>query len=263
MSKDAKLFSDGAAYERSMGRWSRKVGEQFLDWLDVARGGRWLDVGCGNGAFTETIIGKAAPDMVCGIDPSAAQIEFAANRPGCSRAQFRTGDAQSLPYEDRAFDAAVMALVISFIPDPGKAASELRRVVRPGGKVATYMWDMAGDGHPANPINKAFRAMDLNMAAAPNTDTSRLGKLREIWELAGYSDVETRVIRIRVTHPDFDDFWGSNIMSTGPLGGRLNALSSDETMALRQCLQRELPRAADGSIAYEAHANAVKGIVPG
>ena len=60
-------FTDGKAYERMMGRWSRVVGEQFLRWLDVGKGLRWLDVGCGNGAFTEEIVVQCAPASVMGL----------------------------------------------------------------------------------------------------------------------------------------------------------------------------------------------------
>ncbi len=257
------LFSDGSAYERSMGRWSQRVGVNFLDWMDVPAGGRWLDVGCGNGAFTEALIKRQKPEGTYGIDPSKAQVDYAAGRQGCAGAQFQTGDAQNLPYEDSAFDAAAMALVISFIPDPDKAAAELARVVRPGGVAGTYMWDTVGDGHPANPINKAMRALGLSGPGAPHAGAGQLDRLREIWTGAGFTSVETTVIRIDVTHPDFDDFWGSNIISTGPLGSRLNALSSRETAALQERLQMDLPHNADGLIAYGAHANAVKGIVPG
>ena len=51
MGQADKLFTNGEAYERLTGRWSRLVGESFLDWLDAPKGLRWLDVGCGNGAF--------------------------------------------------------------------------------------------------------------------------------------------------------------------------------------------------------------------
>src|SRR4051794_21307904 len=118
-------FSDGSAYERLMGRWSRIVGEDFLPWIDVPDGKRWLDVGCGNGAFTELIIARCAPASVNGVDASEEQLAYARQRPGAEIANFQQADAQSLPFADNAFDAAVMALVISFIPNPAKAASEL------------------------------------------------------------------------------------------------------------------------------------------
>src|SRR5262245_11838518 len=111
-------FDDGAAYERMMGIWTRYAGRVFLDWLAPAPGVRWLDVGCGNGAFTELLLERCAPKAIEGIDPSEAQLAFARERPAARTARFRQGDAQALPYSDATFDAAVMALVIFFVPDP-------------------------------------------------------------------------------------------------------------------------------------------------
>ena len=157
VSDDEKLFTDGKAYERRMGRWSRVVGEAFLDWLAVPKGLRWLDVGCGNGAFTEVLIARCAPAAVSAIDPSECQLSYARTRPEAKLAEFRVGDAQALPYPDRCFDAAAMALVISFVPDPIKAVAEMMRVVRPGGWVAAYMWDLPGGGIPVEPMFRALR----------------------------------------------------------------------------------------------------------
>src|SRR6516165_1383784 len=119
MSEPDKLFTDGAAYERLMGRWSRVVGEVFLDWLNAAKNLTWLDVGCGNGAFTEELIARCAPAAVTAIDPSNDQLAYARTRPGVSIADFRVADAQNLPLSDSSFDVVAMALVISFLPDPG------------------------------------------------------------------------------------------------------------------------------------------------
>ena len=120
MGQADKLFTDGEAYERLMGRWSRLVGETFLDWLDVPNGLRWLDVGCGNGAFTEELIARCAPDTVTAIDPSDDQLAYARTRLGAKTANFQVGDAQKLPLPDGSFDVAIMALVISFRPGPRK-----------------------------------------------------------------------------------------------------------------------------------------------
>jgi SAM-dependent methyltransferase len=262
MTGNATLFSDGAAYERSMGRWSQRAGAVFLDWLDAPRDQDWLDVGCGNGAFTETIITRQKPSSISAIDPSQAQVDYARKRPACADAQFRTGDAQSLPYDDNSFDNAVMALVISFIPDPDKAIAELARVTRPGGIVAAYMWDTAGDGHPANPINTAMRAMGLSGPGAPHHDPARLERLQDIWHGAHLQAVETRVITIPVTYASFEDFWDSNRISTGPLGRRLASLSPEQGNALQAALRETLPQNSSGAITYQAHANAVKGRTP-
>jgi ubiquinone/menaquinone biosynthesis C-methylase UbiE len=251
------MFDDGAAYERMMGRWSRLVAHQFLDWIAVPNGGRWVDVGCGNGAFTETLIERCAPASVAAIDPSEGQLAYARTRPGAQLAQFRVGDAQALPYGDRSFDAAAMALVITFVPDPAKAAAEMARVVRPGGLVATYMWDPVGI--PLQPLRDAMTA--LGMPLVTTADHGRLEALRNFWLGAGLQAVETRVIRIPVSFASFDDFWSSNVVPIGPQGQAMKQLSPAARDRLRSHLRQQLPTAADGSIRYEAFANAVKGRV--
>src|SRR5579871_3481550 len=118
MTEQTIRFDDGAAYERYMGVWSRLVGEQFLDWLSPKPGLQWLDVGCGNGAFTEMIVERCAPASVAGVDPSEGQLAFARLRPALRDAEFRQGDAMALPYANDSVDVAVMPLVIFFVPDP-------------------------------------------------------------------------------------------------------------------------------------------------
>jgi ubiquinone/menaquinone biosynthesis C-methylase UbiE len=167
MSQTSHLFPDGEAYERLMGRWSRLAGEIFLDWLDIPANVRWLDVGCGNGAFTAALIARCAPAEVIGIDPSEGQLSFARTRPGAKSAQFRIGDAQGLPFGDDRFDVAVMALVITFLSDPGKAVSEMTRVVRPGGWVGTYMWDVLVVEHPFIPFTSRWNRWECRLHVLP------------------------------------------------------------------------------------------------
>src|SRR5688572_9487251 len=132
-------FDDGAAYERWMGIWSRFAGEIFLDWLAPPSGLRWIDIGCGNGAFTELLVKRCAPVEVQGIDPSEGQLAYARARMAPQVAGFRQGDAMALPFHAGRFDAAVMALVLVFVPDPVKGVEEMVRVVRPAGMVSTYI----------------------------------------------------------------------------------------------------------------------------
>jgi ubiquinone/menaquinone biosynthesis C-methylase UbiE len=253
-------FNDGKAYERMMGRWSRIAGDQFIDWIEAPKGLRWVDVGCGNGAFTEVLIGRASPAAVTGIDPSEGQISYARTRPGAAMAQFQIGDAQSLPFADDSFDAASMALVIAFLDDPGKAAAEMARVVRPGGLVATYMWSFP-DGFPLRPLGMAMKSLGLNPLAPPNVKAGDLENLSHYWQQAGLRSVETRVIRIQILFADFDDFWQSASAPAGPSGQAITALSPDEREEVKARLRKQLPVAADGRITYEAIANAVKGKV--
>ena len=110
MSQQPIRFDDGEAYERAMGIWSRVAGRVFLDWLALPPGLRWIDIGCGNGAFTELLVQRCAPSETQGIDPSEAQLTFARMRPAARGAAFLQGDATALPFEGGRFDAAVMAL---------------------------------------------------------------------------------------------------------------------------------------------------------
>jgi len=261
MSEAPALFSDGKAYERLMGRWSRLAGDVFLDWLGLPRGLRWLDVGCGNGAFTEALIAHGAPAEVTGIDPSDGQLAYARTRPGATPARFRVAGAQELPFADDSFDVAIMALVITFVPDPAQAVAEMARVVRPGGCVATYMWDVPGGGIPLEPINKAMLSLGLAQPNSPGFAASRQDTMRTLWERAGLQAVETRVIRIRVSYSNFDDFWESNSVPIGPAGQAISKLSPVLKEQLKANLRQQLPEGADGRITYEAFANAVKGRV--
>ena len=104
------MFNDGKAYERMMGRWSKRVGVQFLEWLAAPKGLNWVEVGCGNGAFTEELIAYCAPSAVSAVDPSEGQLSFARTRPAAKLAQFRlarrTGAAISRPQLRRRSDGA-------------------------------------------------------------------------------------------------------------------------------------------------------------
>jgi ubiquinone/menaquinone biosynthesis C-methylase UbiE len=246
-----------------MGRWSRLVGEGFLDWLDVPKNLRWLDVGCGNGAFTEELIGRCAPATVIAIDPSDDQLAHARTRRGVKTAEFRVGDAQKLPFANHSFDVAVMALVISFLPNPAQAVAEMGRVVRPGGWVATYMWDIPGGGAPTDPIYVAMESMGMTSVRPANPVVSRREAMQDLWEKAGLESIETQVIRIPVVYSDFDDFWDSNTVLIGPQGKLIAGMSASEREQLRTDLRNRLPTASDGRIVYKSFANAVKGRVPG
>ena len=169
-------FDDGAAYERRMGVWSRAVGAAFLDWLAPRPGARWLDVGCGNGAFTELIADRCDPAEVHALDASEGQLLFARERLADRGVIFDRGDAMALPFSADRFDVAVMALAISFIPDPGTGVAEMVRVVSPGGTVAAYVWDIMNGGVPHEPIFSELRMIGLAPDLPCSADVSRTRK---------------------------------------------------------------------------------------
>jgi SAM-dependent methyltransferase len=254
-------FNDGEAYERMMGVWSRLVGEEFLDWMALARDLRCIDIGCGNGAFTELLVERCAPSEVQGIDPSPAQVAFARARHRAKIAEFRIGDAMALPFAEDRFDAAMMALVIVFVPEPAKGVAEMARVVRPGGTVAAYIWDLPGGGFPMQPIFAEIRALGRETLGAPRPEVSEVGALRALWQAAGLEQIETRKITVQRTFADIDEFWTVGTL-TGGVGATVASLTADEIATAKEHLRAKLPADAAGRITYSAFANAVKGRVP-
>jgi ubiquinone/menaquinone biosynthesis C-methylase UbiE len=253
-------FDDGAAYERMMGTWSRLAGAVFLDWLAPRPGLRWIDIGCGNGCFTELIVERCAPVKVVGIDPSEGQLAFARERPAAQAAVFQRGDAMALPFPEDNFDAAVMALVVFFLPKPAGGIAEMTRVVRRGGVVASYSWDMLGGGFPLEPIRQEMAAMGIALPLPPSAAASQFDMLRELWAGAGLEAVETHEITVQRTFADFEDFWTTSLRSV--VGTIVAAMASADVETLKARLSARLPTNNNGSITYAAQANAIRGRVP-
>jgi Methylase involved in ubiquinone/menaquinone biosynthesis len=254
-------FDDGAAYERMMGVWSRMAGNIFLDWVAPMSGLRWIDIGCGNGAFTELIVQRCAPAEVQGVDPSEGQLAFARQRPAARLAKFGPGDAMALPFAKDRFDVAVMALVLFFVPDPAKGVAEMVRVVRPGGTIAAYLWDMLGGGFPMEPVQTEMRAMGHPVARPPSTDASRIDALRGLWTKGGLTQVETREIAVERSFADFEDFWSTVLLSPSVVAV-LNTLTPGAIEQIKSRVRARLSPDAAGRITYGARANAIKGRVP-
>lgn len=254
-------FDDGAAYERYMGKWSQLAGDTFLDWLAPSPGLRWLDVGCGNGAFTEMLVERCAPVSVHGIDPSEAQLAFARTRPALRVAQFHRGDAMALPFPDEAFDAAVMPLVIFFVPDPAKGVAEMARVVCPGGLVTAYAWDMVGRGFPYAALQDEMRGLGVDVPVPPNNDISRIDAMSDLWARSGLDGIDTRVITVQRRFADFEDYW-TTVHGSPSAGSRLAAMTSEDRALLKSRMRARLPADDAGRIIYGATANAIKGRVP-
>ena len=253
-------YEDGATYERYMGDWTRLAGATFLDWLKPPTGLRWIDIGCGTGAFTELLIERFAPAEVQGIDPSEAQLAFARSRPAARFAQFQQGGAEALPFPAGRFDAAVMALVIFFVPDPAKGVAEMTRVVRPGGTVATYAWDILGGGFPLEPIHAEMRTMGLKYPLPPRSDAVRMEALRNLWNGAGLEAVETREITVRRALA-FDDFWETGLLSAS-IRPIVAGKTPEDIETLKARVRARLPADDAGRVTCSACANAIKGRVP-
>jgi SAM-dependent methyltransferase len=254
-------FDNGAAYERYMGVWSQLVGAAFLDWLAPPKNLTWLDVGCGNGAFTEMIAARCAPAALAGIDPAGGALAFARARPALRDARILQGDAMALPFPAASFDVAVMPLVIFFVPDPATGVAEMARVTVPGGIVTAYGWDMDG-GFPYRAVREELGDMGFATPEPPSRDASRPEVMQGLWRTAGLVAIESRVFTVERTFADFDDYW-TTVLGGPSTSAALRDLQPGNIAELQARLRRRLPPDSAGRVTYPSRANAIQGRVPG
>ncbi len=258
-------WTGGDDYERYMGRWSRPVADRFLDWLAVPGDRNWVDVGCGAGALTATIIARAAPATVVGVDPSADFVAHAGASVDDPRAQFRVGAAASLPLEDGWADFVVSGLVLNFVPDLDVALREESRVARRGATIAGYVWDYAGEMQLIRRFWDAAVELDPTVAALDEGLRFPIcapEPLRRAFEGVGLLDVDIASIEAPTDFSDFDDYWSPFLTGVGPAPGYAVGLDEAARGRLRERLRATLPTEPDGSIRLVARAWAVRGRTP-
>lgn len=256
------VFNDAELYENFMGPWSRSVGTAFLDWVASSMGRHWLDVGCGTGAFTQLVLGTCAPASVIAVDPSGEQIGYARKQAMGQQADFRVANAETLPFPDGSFDIVTSALVINFIPDRARALIEMRRVTRPNGTVAAYVWDFASGHGVSWPLVRGMQTIGIEAPHVPGTEDSSIKALQSLFERAGYEEIGVQAIKVTRTFANFDEYWTSQTPPFSPNGKVIAALSEADRADMADAVHRMLPVGADGTITYEVCANAVKGLVP-
>jgi SAM-dependent methyltransferase len=255
-----EAWTGGAAYESFIGRWSRPVATRFLDWLPATAGLDWCDVGCGTGALAQAIAARRAPAGVLGVDPSAAFLAAARRR---GSLDVVAGTATAIPVRDARFDRVVSALVLNFVPEPDRALAEMRRITRPGGLVAAYVWDYA----EGMQLLRAFwdAATEVDPAAAGLDERHRFPLCRpeplgELFTAAGLAGVEVVPIEVPTVFADFDDLWHPFLGGQGPAPGYCATLSDGQRGALRERLRQRLRPQGDGTIALTARAWAIRGV---
>ena len=257
------MWTGGASYEYYVGRWSRLVARQFLTWLDIPSGARWLDVGCGTGALSQTILEIASPHMILGIDSSEGYIEFARRQIRNPRVAFRLGDSQALPVESAAYDVVVSGLALNFFTQPSKALNEMIRAVRIGGIVAAYVWDYAGKMQLMRYFWDAAAAFDGAVFALDEGQRFTLCQpkpLQELFRTARLGEVEVYSIDVATIFRDFDDYWSPFLGGEGPAPSYAMSLSEEQRVALREQIRLTIPIAPDGSIHLVARAWVVRGV---
>jgi len=256
-------WAAGDSYDAYMGRWSRPIAALFLDWLALPGGLDWLDLGCGTGALTESILRRSDPASILALDPSEGFVARARSRVDDPHVEFQVTDAaglSALPAASR--DAALAGLVLNFIPDRGAALREFRRIVRPGGTVAFYVWDYPGSGIE---FMRAFwtAAVALDPAARNLTEDKRFPfctreGLLDLAREAGLDGAEATALESPSVFPNFEDYWRPFTLGAGPAPGYCASLPPEARERLRERLSESLVRQADGSIALTTRAWAVR-----
>jgi len=247
-SEKANMFGNAEAYERFMGRWSRIVAPQLVDFTGVPAAGRMLDVGCGTGSLASAIAERKVQAQVLGIDPSKEYVAYASSRnPFPGRVSFQLGDAQQLQFPDASFEASLSLLVFNFIPDPGKALREVRRTTKPGGPIAAAVWDYGA----------GMRMLRVFWDAAVSTDAKaekldekhmplcRAGELAQLWKQGGLENVREQPLDITMRFESFADYWEAFLLGQGPAGAYARSLDGERLQGLRGEVKRRLSLSGD------------------
>ena len=259
------MFSEAHAYERFMGRWSRRLAPLFVRFAGVRDGDAVLDVGSGTGALASAVARVAPSSQIVGIDPTSAYVAFAQSQHHSPRVRFEVGDAQQMRFGTASFDRTVSLLVVNFIPDVGRALSEMKRVTRAKGTIAAAVWDY-GDGME---MLRVFwdEAVAVTPAAAAKHERHmplcRRGDLAAVWREHGLLAVVDDELAVETRFASFDDFWTPFLEKQGPAGAFAATLTADAREALRLRLRRRLLGAGpDKPIVLQARAWVVRGTVP-
>ncbi len=259
-------MSENKTYERYdnfMGRWSREVASQFLDWINVDKDQKWLDVGCGAGMLAQAVVETREPSGITGVDPLEKSIIAARQHGNNDGITFEIGDAQELPFPDAQFDAVISGLMIKFVPDKLKAIGEMKRTARPGGIVALYDWDMDSNMNTTRHFWSAVAKIvpeRMKDRATNRTPMTEVDSISSYFEQAGLRKVEQRTISFETRFRDLEDYWAPTTNNAQNVGRFYDTLSESQRSAVYEMLETTLPIADDGSISFESRAVAAKGV---
>jgi SAM-dependent methyltransferase len=255
-------WTSGAHYDQWMGRWSRLLAQEFLKWLNLPAGLRWLDVCCGSGVITETIAESSAPASIVGIDVSPEQINFARQHRARPNITFEVADATALPFPEASFDVAVCGLGLNYIPHPAEGLQEFGRVIRPGGTVAIYVWDYEQGARFLREFWDAAIAIDSEAAASDQARRFPICTQEGLLSLFGHSKLEAlsvHALEIVTRFTNFDDYWNPLLTGQGSAPNYLATRSKKIQAEIRERLRAALPADAKGAIELPARAWAIRG----
>jgi SAM-dependent methyltransferase len=214
---------------------------QLADLAGVHAGQRALDVGCGPGALTAVLVARLGAECVAAIDPSEPFVEAVqARNPGV---EVHRAAAESLPFPNDSFDVSLAQLVVHFMADPVAGLGEMARVTRPGGVVATCVWDHAGGQGPLGLFWSVARELDGGAVDEAHLPGAREGHLAELFAAAGIRQIEATHMSANLEMSGFDEWWEPFTRGVGPAGAYLTTLDADRRTELRERCRARLPGA--------------------
>jgi SAM-dependent methyltransferase len=261
--RSAETFRASAdAYDRLVGRYGTQLASALIGFAGVEPGLRGLDVGCGPGALTAALAGRLRRASVAAADPSEPFVDACRARlPGV---EVVVAAVEALPFADGTFDVALSQLVVNFMRDAEAGVREMARVTRPGGIVASCVWDYAGEMTLLRAFWDAAREVDPERAAAADEGVvmhwCAEDELAELWHAAGLRDVRFGPLVVGATYTDFQDLWSPFLTGVAPSGAFCKSLDEDHRAALHDAYRRHLG-VDDGPFELTARAWAVVGIV--
>jgi SAM-dependent methyltransferase len=258
-------WTSGSAYETWMGRWSQLLADEFLNWLSFPASARWLDVCCGTGILSQTIVNRGSPASVHGVDAAPTQIAFARERRAHANVTFDVADAMALPFEDHRFDIAVSGFGLNFIPDLSRALGEMRRVTRPRGTIAAYVWDYQQGARFVREFWDA--ALQFDPEALAFDQGRRFAfctpeGLRKLFDTANLEQIAVQALDIETRFSSFDDYWEPFLTGQGSAPHYLASRNNQVRAAIRERLRAWLPADTKGAIVLPARAWAVRAQCP-
>jgi ubiquinone/menaquinone biosynthesis C-methylase UbiE len=256
-------YTNPAAYERFMGRWSARLAPEFLRFAQVKGGRHLLDVGCGTGVLGRAIASSGAAVKITGVDPSPDYLAFAARGVASDRVRFEVGYAEALPFADATFDAALALLVLQDFDEPARAVREMARVTRRDGIVTACIWDFEHGLPMLSLLGHAAEAVAPNEALGRSLKQhAGLQDLNTLWQECGLQGILTETFEIDMAFSSFEDYWQPVLGRSTPTSAFVARVNEETGGALARVLRGKISHMEpDGSFVLPARAFAVRGIV--
>lgn len=251
------FFASAAAYDQFMGRYARPLAQEFVKTIPLQPGDHVLDIGCGPGALTAELVSAVGADHVSVIDPSPPFLTYCASTyPGITA---EVAQAERIPFANDSFDAIFSQLVIHFIRDLAQAGREIVRVLKPGGAVSVCTWNIPRM-EMLGLLPRAAEAAGIHVETNRVEEFNEPGSVARFLESIGLQQVEESMITVASAYTDFDELWGSYLLTIGPMGPWMSAQPLEVHAAIKRAMRALLNDPA-GSVTLHGEARVGTGVL--